>query len=207
MFIDSQTYRLDDSNYVKSETIKKQIVIGHTSTSDMKHILKWKHRVNGKYNKTAAFTIDKKGQMYNHFDPIYFSNHIGNLDIDKKTIYILLENEGWLVKNEEKNGTEIQYKNWLGDIYNKPDMVLEARWRNERYWAPYTDEQFESTLDLVLGLCLEFNIPKFAMPHNTKLNGWEDFQGVLYKSNLGKHYTDLSPAWKFKAFKEKLENL
>jgi hypothetical protein len=60
-------------------------------------------------------------------------------------------------------------------------------------------------LKLVNKLCDEFFIPKIAIPHNTKMENAETFEGILYRSNLEKHYTDLSPAWKCEAFKYKLE--
>ena len=31
------------------------------------------------------------------------------------------------------------------------------------------------------------------------------YKGVLYKSNIERHYTDLNPTWDFKTFKTKLE--
>ncbi len=114
----------------------------------------------------------------------------------------MLENNGSLIKDSENN----QFIDWVGHIYNKPEEVVEKRWRNYQYWAPYTDEQVDSTVELVKRLCKEFYIPKFAIPHNTKLSQVDDFEGVLYKSNLEKYYTDLSPAWNCEAFKEKLEN-
>jgi hypothetical protein len=32
-----------------------------------------------------------------------------------------------------------------------------------------------------------------------------DFTGVVYKSNLDRHFTDISPAWDFEGFKNKVE--
>jgi hypothetical protein len=201
MKIDKKLYSLPDDSYLKFETIKKQIVIGHTGTNKMRHIEKWKNRLNGKYKKTAAFTIDTNGKVYRHFDPIYFSEILGDIELDKKSIVILLENDGWLTKNVEKN----EFINWVGHIYNKPEDIVERRWRNYSYWAPYSDEQFTSAVKLVSNICEEFFIPKFAVPHNTKIEDLEKFNGVLYKSNLEKYYTDLSPAWDFEKFKYKLE--
>ena len=201
MKIDEKTHCLPDDNYIKVETIKKQIVIGHTGSSKMRHVEKWKNRLNGKYKKTAAFTIDTKGKIYQHFDPIYFSDFLGNIELDKKSIVILLENDGWLTKDVEKN----EFINWVGYNYNKPEDVVERRWRNYLYWAPYSNEQFISALKLVNSICEEFFIPKFAIPHNTKIEDLDNFNGVLYKSNLDKNYTDLSPAWNCEKFKYKLE--
>ena len=201
MIIDEKSYELSELHYIKSETIKKQIVLAHTSNSDMRHVSKWNSRFNGRYNKTAAFTIDVAGNIYRHFDPIYTSNFFGNLEQDKKSIVILLENEGWLTRDVEKN----QFIDWVGHIYNKPEMVVEKRWRSQTYWAPYTDAQMDSVVKLAGKLCEDFYIPKLAIPHNTKIDGADSFEGVLYKSNLEKYYTDLSPAWNCESFKYKLE--
>ncbi len=202
MIIDESTYSLSENNFINSETIKKQIVIAHTSSSDMEHITKWKTRLNGRYNKTAAFTIDAAGNVYRHFDPIYSSGFLGHIELDKKSIVILLENEGWLSKDTEKN----EFINWIGHIYNRPEAVYEKRWRGYTYWAPYTEKQFNSTLELCKTLCDEFFIPKVAVPHNTRLDNINNLEGVLYRSNLEKYYTDLSPAWNCEGFKFKLEN-
>lgn len=199
--IDDKTYALSDDNFFKEETIKKQIIITHSSSSDMRHIIKWKNRLNGRYKKTAAFTVTQSGQVYQHFDSIYFSELFGNLELDKKNIVILLENEGWLVKDEEKN----QFINWSGHIYNRPEPIHERKWRGYTHWAPYTAAQFDTTLALVGRLCDEFYIKKNVIPHNTKIDDLDGFEGVLYRSNFEKNYTDLSPAWNCENFKYKLE--
>lgn len=201
MKINDKSYILPETNFIRLETIKKCIVLGNTFSSDMKHFNGWITRHNGLYNKTAAFTIDINGVVYRHFDPIYMSTIMGNVENDKKSIVILLENRGWLVKNEE-NG---EFIDWVGNIYNKPELVVEKKWRNYLYWEPYNQKQFNSTLKLVNQLCDEFSIPKYAIPHNIKLDDL-DFNGVLYKSNFEKYFTDLSPAWNSETFKYKLEN-
>lgn len=203
MILDETKYVLSENNYIKEETQKTQIVIGHTFNSQMRHFFGWQHRYNGKYKKTAAFTIDAAGLIYRHFDPIYKSNFFDSDDLNNKTIVILLENYGSLSKDNEKKG----YITWLGDIYNKSKEVVDKRWRNNRYWDPYTTEQVDSCLNLVRKLCDEFNIPKKVISHNTKIDNLFDYSGILYKSNLDKKFTDLNPSWGFDIFKEKLEEL
>lgn len=204
MIIDDKSFPVPNTNYIESETIKKQIVIGHTGFHGMNHHQKWLHRLNGKYTKSAPFSIDLVGNIYKHYDPINSSTILGNIDTDKKSIVILLENEGGLIKDGEKN----QFINWIGHIYNNPEDVVIKKWRGYLYWASYTKEQVDSLLDLVNGLCDEFFIPKTAISHNTfvDINELIDFRGILYRSNLEKHYTDLSPAWNCEFFKYKLEN-
>lgn len=201
MIIDDITFSLSENNYNVIETKKTQIVIGHTFTSDMKHVIGWKKRYNGKYKKTAAYTISAAGFVYKHFDPKYSSDFLDTKELNDKSIVILVENNGWLTKDVEKN----QYITWVGNIYNRPVEISEKRWRNYKYWDSYSDEQFEATLSLVNSLCEEFGIPKTVIGHNTKIDNFFEYKGVLYRSNLEKHYTDLNPTWCFEKFKNKLE--
>jgi hypothetical protein len=199
----NEDYVLNENNYTPIECIKTQIVLGGTFNNDMKHVIGWENRHNGNYKKTAAFTIDAAGIVHKHFEPKFFSKYFGKLELDTKSIIILLENDGWLIKDEEKN----QFITWIGDIYNKPNEVFEKRWRNYRYWAPYSQAQFDSALELVKNLCEEFYIPLEVIGHNTKVEALSEFQGVIYKSNIEKHYTDLNPSWDCAEFKNKLEQI
>ena len=201
MVIDDKTYQLDEKNYIPIECIKKQIVIGNTNNRDMKHVIGWNKRYNGHYKKTAAFTIDAAGVIYQHFDPKYQSKYFDKLELNTKSIIILLENDGWLTR---KSDSDVFY-NWKGDIYN--GRVVGKLWRGYKMWAHYTDKQVESCVELVNKLCDEFFIPNYAMSHNTKIDDLSDFQGVIYKSNIEKYYTDLSPAWNCEEFKNKLEQI
>ena len=203
MLLNENKYVLSENNFIKEETQKTQIVIGHTFNDEMRHFFGWQHRYNGKYKKTAAFTIDAAGLIYRHFEPIYKSNFFDSEELNNKSIVILLENYGSLTKDNEKK----EYITWLGDIYNKSKEVIDKRWRNNRYWDTYTTEQVDACLELVSKLCDDFNIPKKVISHNTKIDNFFDYSGVLYKSNLDKNFTDLNPSWVFDIFKEKLEEL
>jgi hypothetical protein len=195
-----QSYILSKDNYTHIESIKKQIVIGNTNNHDMKHYIGWVNRYNGKYKKTAAFTIDVDGVIYKHFEPRYQSEYFKNLEQNNKSIVILLENDGWLTKDTEKNN----FISWLGYIYKKED-VFEKKWRANNYWAQYNKEQIDSAVNLVKELCNEFYIPLTAMTHNVKMNDLEDYTGILYKSNIEMYYTDLSPAFDFEYFINNIE--
>jgi N-acetyl-anhydromuramyl-L-alanine amidase AmpD len=201
MQINDITYKLPSENYVSEEFVKKQIIIGHTFNHNMRHVVGWRHRYNGIYKKTAAYTISKNGDIFKHFEPKYHSRYFNNLELDRKTIVILLENDGWLLKDSQNS----QFITWIGDIYKQPSPIIEKRWRGYDHWEPYTLEQLESATNLAKELCEEFNIPVSAISHNTRVEGVDNFSGVLYKSNLDKHFTDVSPAWPCDTFKNKLE--
>jgi hypothetical protein len=167
----------------------------------MKHVIGWKNRYNGKYKKTSSFTIATDGVVYKHFDPKFQSKYFSDVELNNRTIVILLDNDGWLINDTEKNN----YITWFGNIYNKPSEVIEKRWRGYTHWSNYTKEQFDSCVELTRMLCDEFFIPNITFKHNTKVDNLSDFRGVMYKSNIDKHYTDLTPAWDFEEFKNKLE--
>jgi N-acetyl-anhydromuramyl-L-alanine amidase AmpD len=201
MEIDSVTYSLNTNNYIDKEFEKRQIVLGNTLITDMKHVNGWKKRLGGNYKKTSTFTIDRKGKIYQHFDPKFYSDFIGDKSVDKKIITISLENQGWLLKDSLKD----RYVDWVGNIYRRRAKIIEKRWRGFSYWDPYTPSQYKATLKLIEYLCNEFNIPKKIVGHNTQIENINLYEGITYRSNYFKEKTDLSPAWDFKKIKNKLE--
>ena len=200
--IDDKSYVLDDNKYIKRVTSKTRIVIGNTFLTKMHHYIGWNNRYNGKYDKCAMFSIRLDGNIFRHFPPKYFSNFMDDIAINESTITIVLENEGWLIKDlNYKN----KFVNYVYDIYNRDESVFEKKWRNHEYWAPYTIKQEKSLSVLISKLCDEFNIPKVVIEHNTSFEDATEFNGVLYRSNFEKYYTDVSPAWDFDSFKKLVE--
>lgn len=201
MKINNQTYKLGINNYIKNRHSKQQIVIGSTFSENMNHVSGWKTRFGGKSKKTAAFTIDIYGNIFQHYPPEYYSEFFGIIGLDEHIIPILIENEGWLTKNVKTN----EYINYVGNTYNRKDSVVEKNWRGHKYWAPYTLEQLDSAIKLCNYLCKTFGIQFQTISHNTKFDGIYDYNGIVYKSNFDKNYTDLSPAWDYVGFKNKIE--
>lgn len=194
-------FKLPEKNYIPIESNKKRIVIGNSFSVDMNHYIGWVTRLNGNFKRTANYTIELNGNVHEHFSPKYYSNYLNDNKLDNTIISIILENEGWLNKdlfNENK------YINYVGHIYNREEVV-EKRWRNFKFWAPYTDEQMESLTKLVKQLCNDFNIPLNVVSHNTGFKDANKYEGVLYRSNFEKYYTDISPTWDFTTFKNKIE--
>ena len=193
-------YVLGESNYHPIQYMKKQIIIGNTFNNDLNHIVSWRNRLNGKYKTTAPISILKNGDIYFHYDPKYHSEFMGVKHIDKYSIPIVLENQGWLTKNLQND----TFLTWIGDIYNGGDNIIEKKWRKHIYWDPYTDKQIDSLNEVCDYLCDKFEIPKTTLNHNTYVSSAENLEGVLYKANFSKYYTDVNPAFNFERFKNNL---
>jgi hypothetical protein len=166
----------------------------------MNHFIGWQFRKGGDYKRTAPFTISKYGEIFQHFKPEYYCDFIGMKQVDKFIIPILIENEGYLFSDIKKGNT---YYDYLGREFTGPE-ILAQKWRNHTYWAAYTEEQMNAAALLVKYLLDEFDIEKNVMGHNTKFDDIYNYKGVAYRSNYNSIYTDVSPAWDFKKFREKV---
>lgn len=202
MVIDKETYNLTEKNYYNIETNKKLIVLGNSLSEKDNHITGWENRMGGEYKKTSTYTIFRNGEIYEHFNPSYYSSFVENENVDKKIISITLENQGWLNKDLKND----RYFNWVGNIYKRNKSVYEKRWRGFVYWDSYTNKQMKSCVFLIKHLCDKFDIENKCVGHNTYIDGIEMFEGITYRSNFQREYTDLNPSWDFKKFKELIEN-
>jgi hypothetical protein len=200
--IDRDSYKLTKTNYIPIETDKKRIVIGNSFSVNMNHYTGWLIKYNGNFKRTTAYTIGIDGSIYEHFNPIYYSEIINNSEFDKSSISISIENEGWLIKDLND---ENKYITYVGNIYNRTETVFIKKWRGNKYWAPYNEKQIDSLVLLINELCEQFNILKNVVPHNTKISNGHTYEGILYKSNLNSYFTDVSPSWDFITFKDKIE--
>lgn len=200
LYIDTETYKLTTNNYYPIELEKRQIVVGHTFNSDMNHFNGWIKRVNGKYKGTATFTIDADGKIYQHYDPKFFSDFINIKGVNESIISIVLVNDGWLKKDLSGD----TFTTMIGNEYTS-ELIVERKWRGQKYWAPYKDEQMTSLINLIRYLCEKYDIYLKTVGHNTKVNSIYDYEGVTFRSNYGKEFTDLSPSFEYIMFKNNLE--
>lgn len=184
-------YKTLESNYSLIPNNKEQIVLGHTSRGIKEYLNGIKSR---KSVKIPNYTIDKDGNVYNHFIADNYSFVVPY----EKTITIFLENYGWLVRKKK------YFYNWIGEVY-KGD-VHEQEWRGHNYWATYNDSQVKSLKDLIDELCVKYTISRNTVGHNTKLLDATIVKGVLCRSNYYEEYTDLSPTFDFSKIKNKKKN-
>ena len=179
---------------------KKQIILCHTSREVGNFLTSLKFRYNSKYDKIPNYIIQKDGNVIKLLEDNEYSNHFDDMNINRNSITIFLENLGWL----EKKPLSENYINWIGDIYN--GQVYQKKWRDYVFWDPYTTEQFEMTVNLCCDLIKKHRIPRFSMGHNTKVDNIDRIFGVVYRSNFDSYYTDLNPSFNFEKFQNKIYN-
>lgn len=191
MVKENHDFKIDDSLISKGKTKKKQIVLTNTSYPINDYLTKLRLRYYKKYNKVPAYTIDRSGTLFFHFDTEKYTSFFENDMLNKTAIAISLENVGWLKYIEDKN----IYVDWRGIPYN--GNIIQKTWRNKRYWAEYTNEQISTLLELIDYLCIKHSIDKNFIGNNVFIDGAEKFKGILNRSNFNKNYHDLTPAFDF----------
>ena len=175
---------------------KKQIIICDTKRNYRDYINSLRYRYNKKNPYIPNYVIKKDGTVTKLLDPIFYSNFMEDNEVNKNSIIICLENLGCL----KKNPINLTYSNWIGDIYK--ETVFEKKWRDCFFWQPYDDLQIRSLSELILELCYEYEIDNKCIGTNVKVEGIENFSGVITRSNFDINYKDVNPAFDFKLLKK-----
>ena len=188
-----------ESNFQKG--IKKsQIVLTHTSRTLFDFMVSIKFRFGGKPIKLPHYLIGRDGKVIHLLDNDLNGKFTNNDKVNSKCIVICLENLGWL----EKEPLKQHHINWIGNIYK--EKVIDRKWRDYFFWQPYTEIQFEKTVELCKELLKNSDIKPVFIGHNTKVKGVESFMGIITRSNFDEFATDLSPAFDFEKFNKLLKD-
>jgi N-acetyl-anhydromuramyl-L-alanine amidase AmpD len=179
---------------------KKQIILCHTSREVEEYLASLKFRYNSKYDKIPNYVITKNGTILQLLPNDGHTNFFTEDNINRNAIVVCLENLGWL----EKKPLTTYYINWKESIYNQ--QVYEKKWRDFFFWEPYTTSQIEKTAELCNNLMVELRINKSCVTHNTRIEGIENFEGVVSRSNFNAKYTDLNPSFNFETFTKLIEH-
>ena len=179
---------------------KTQIILCHTSREVEEYLASLKFRYNAKYDKIPNYVITREGKILQLLSDQGYGNFFDDHITNKLSIFVMLENLGWLEKKPLTN----HYINWKGSIYN--EQVYEKKWRDFYFWQPYTPQQIKMTAELCKHLTETLQIEKTCVGHNTKVDGIENFEGICSRSNYDSNYTDLNPSFNFETFIKFLEN-
>jgi len=179
---------------------KYQIAICHSSRNFNDYISSLEYRFNKKYNRIPNYLISREGKIFQLLENDQYSKIFSEDKLNKNSIVISLENLGWLNKEPLKD----YYVNWIGDIYN--GKVVDKKWRDYFYWQPYTETQMISLSLVCKKIINEMGLEKEIVGHNTKINGVENFEGIVTRSNFDSVSTDVSPAFDFDYFSKLLND-
>lgn len=179
-------------------TNKKRIILAHTSAKLPDHFAKLHTRLNGKYDRSPAFTISKTGVIYQHFDSSFYTSFMVDKSLHEDSIIVCLENMGPLFKND----IDGSYVDWKGNRFR--GRVFEKSWRERKYWDKYTQKQIHALIQLVDYLCIEHNIEKKFIDSNIIKTDAKDFNGITCRSNFESKRFDLNPSMDFNKLNEKL---
>ena len=179
---------------------KTQIILCHTSREVEEYLASLNFRYNSKYDKIPNYVITREGKVLQLLSDQGYGNFFDDHITNKLSIFVMLENLGWLEKKPLTN----HYINWKGSIYN--EQVYEKKWRDFYFWQPYTPQQIKMSAELCKHLTETLQIEKTCVGHNTKVDGIENFEGICSRSNYDSNYTDLNPSFNFETFIKFLEN-
>jgi N-acetyl-anhydromuramyl-L-alanine amidase AmpD len=185
---------------IKTSNRKTQIILSETKRSAKNYINSLKYRYNGKNPYIPNYVVDKDGEVFKLINDEQFSNYMDKNEIDEKSIIIVLENYGWLLKNALEN----TYVNYVGDIYKRE--VFQKKWRDHLYWDKYEEKQIESLSKLLNKICNKMNIEKECIGTNVRFNEVKEFKGIVSKSNYDFIYKDLNPSFDFNLLTKLLKN-
>lgn len=170
------------------------------------------------YHVSVAFVIARDGTIYQLFPSKYWSGHIGkgigndgtgNAQ-DKRTIGIELSNFGYLTERDGNLETCYSRLKAPNGSIGRPDIYCpvsetnayiktEQPFRGQRYYANFTEEQYNSVIILLRYLTSTYNIPRDFLPEPMRyqtVEGVVDFHGIVSHINYRRDGKwDIGPAF------------
>lgn len=153
-----------------------------------------------KRNKTH-FVIDKEGNVFQNINPDFWFYFLDSKkDIDKKSIFIGLLNEGELKKTKDNKFLTINGK----QKYNEEIFVTE----DGKYFAVYKECQIKSLINLLQYLFDKYPlIDKFFSETFDYSEKWFNVKGVLLLSNISKETKEPNVSFPLEKFGFKILKL
>lgn len=199
LHIDKTTYRAVPGDFYTETYRKKRIILHYTAGSSVSGAAAELLKRNG---ICVAYIIDKNGEIYEFFNPIYWAYSLGVQDpnytkghFEWESIAIEHVNEGPLTYD----GTNYYWwpNNWSTPYYGP---TINYSFRGFNYFPTFPQEQLQSSFALVNAICTDFNIPKQIPPPEKVLEYdlafYDTFEGISSHQNYrasGKW--DIGPAY------------
>ena len=196
--IDQETYKVVKECYYKSKHVKTQIIIGSSLRKDNNNSTHLKHKNRGKHKHWSCYTVGRDGSIFEHYDPLYYSDFMGKKAVDKISISVILENMGGLVKVGDN-----KYINWLNEECDSKN-VGKKKWMLNTYWELYPTNQMKGLAELCKFLCEKFDIRLNCFEIHHHHEQANEYKGILFRSNYDVNGNDLNPFFNIDNFNELL---
>jgi N-acetyl-anhydromuramyl-L-alanine amidase AmpD len=194
-------HRLSENQFVNELTDKRQIYLHHTAGGpDAVSVAKF---FNQKVGKVAtAFIIGAKGEIVQCFSSKNWAYHLGLKQevfeemsvtyrgLDRMSVGIEICNYGPLTK---RNG---YFYNYVGGKVDYTQVTeLSTKYKGHIYWQSYTDAQIESTRQLLVYLCNQYNIPRdyFASIFDIDKRALRGEPGIFTHNSVRHDKSDIYP--------------
>jgi N-acetyl-anhydromuramyl-L-alanine amidase AmpD len=177
--------KLDDfTNYNKTESTKKYIVLHTTGGHNIPNIINyWKTRNSGNGTISTHFIIGQDGSVTQCFDEKYWSHHTGlGEDIDKYAIGIEIENAGLCTITDDyivENSLHVQPRHIESIVMDDGTQL---------YHESFPEAQIIAIKQLVMKLSKAHNI------HALRTGTWDKQRGIWTHQQLNEKKTDI-PLW------------
>ena len=185
-------HRLSKDQFFDELTDKKQIYLHHTAGGpDAVAVAKYFNKQIGNRgtivqcfsSKNWAYHLGLKQEIFTESEVPYKS-------LDKISVGIEICNYGPLTK---RNG---YYYNYVGGKVDYTDVtILDAKYKGHIYWQKYTDEQIESTRQLLVYLCDQYKIPRtyYSTIFDIDKRALKGESGIFTHNSVRKDKSDIYP--------------
>lgn len=193
--------RLSNDQYFQEEAPKKQIYLHHTAgNGNAVGVAKFWNSNDTRI--ATAFVIGNKGTIVQCFSSKHWAYHLGidNQDfaphglryqnLNKLSVGIEVCNWGPL---KQVNG---KYINYVKSVVDPSEVtVLDKPFKGHVLWHKYTDEQIESTRQLLVYLCETYNIPKAYRKEIFAIDteAFKGTPGIYTHNSVRKDKSDIYP--------------
>jgi N-acetyl-anhydromuramyl-L-alanine amidase AmpD len=173
--INIEDYPATCKNYISTETKKTQIIVNISNRKDHNHLIRLANKDNGVCKEWNTYTIARNGEIFEHYDPKYYSKYLGIDAYNKNNISIVLENMGALMKGDHI------FNNQLNEVCE--GEITEMKYYGYYYWETITDQQMDSLAELSKHLCEKYGINLKCVEFDFYHKDINKSGGIVFMSN------------------------
>ncbi|KAB2907570.1 MAG: N-acetylmuramoyl-L-alanine amidase [Ignavibacteriales bacterium] len=192
---------INEGEFLRGVYPKQQIVLHGTGSSTAANVGDWWNIQKGAI--ATAFAVDKGGELIELFPPCYWAYHTGNgSTYDTRNIGIEIANEGYLKEANGKyywdaSGKWVDYR---GEVFDNGKL-----WRGFRYFAAFTEAQYDTVAEICAEMCRNFDIKPAVLEGFDYSVSYLSYKGIVKHCNVYPSKMDVTPAFDMTKFRKLFE--